>query len=240
MKLLSSNQPIADAEVQTFQENNMQLRLIGVRSAALLLPALALASSGVNAPSETGAFTFYSGAGWSFGFPSVQAIVSVPGGPTAVSPLKKTLPNYHVGADIRAWKFLVPFVDFSVIDTGKATAQVGSYESQGSANTFLSNSGVRFMGRASRLRPYAEVGGGLLHQGLKASFIANGQSYPASASGSTSDIMYGGGVRMFWAKRWGSDISFDGYHATQTLSGAGQNFSAVRFSLFFQTKSSVQ
>src|SRR5580698_10186341 len=80
-------------------------------------------------PNENGAATFYYSVGTSFGFPADQAIVITNQGSIA-SPKKTVLPNLGVGATIRAWRYIVPFVDLNVIDTGKATAQVGAAQAQ--------------------------------------------------------------------------------------------------------------
>lgn len=200
-------------------------------------PLFATAADTTHTNSETGAVSFASSGGWSFGLPSVQAIAT-DGNNTAISPLKKTLPLYNFEVGVRAWKFLVPFFEFSVIDTGKASAQTGSVSSSGQADTFGINGGIRIIGHRSRLRPYAEFGGGILHQKLNATFTQNGQSYSASASGSVPDIMYGGGLQVMLGKKWGSDLGFDAYHLTQPTISSTQNYSAMRFGIFYQTKSS--
>lgn len=78
----------------------------------------------------------------------------------------------------------------------------------------------------------------MIHQKLDATFTADGQSYSASASGSVPDIMYGGGVQVMLGKKWGSDLGFDAYHFTQPTASGTQNYSAMRFGVFYQTKSS--
>lgn len=189
---------------------------------------------------ESGSVNLYTTSGWSFGFPSVRAAVAVPGRVSIISPEKTTLPTYGVGVGVRAWKFLVPFVDFTAIDTGKATAQIGSFSSTAQANTFTFDGGLRLIGARSRVRPYAEFGGGAVHQDLKGNFIVGGVSTPLSGSATVGSFLYGGGLQFFWGRKWGSDIGFDGYRVSQPLNGAGQNFNRVSFGLFYQTKSSVQ
>jgi hypothetical protein len=186
-------------------------------------------------PSETGAVLVYADSGWSFGLPSVQAFVTV-GDVSATSPLKKTLIAPSFGVGVRAWKFLMPFADFTAYDTGKATASVGSVSSQVQADTLTINGGLRLIGGKGKLRGYGEFGGGILYQNVKGTFSVGGQDTPVKGTGSTGDVMYGGGVQVFVGKRWGSDIGFDGFHVTQKLNGAGQNFSRIRFGVFFQTK----
>ena len=190
--------------------------------------------------SETGAVSFYTSGGWSFGVPAVRAAVSIPKVGSAISPEKKTLPAVGVGMTVTAWKFLVPFVDFSAIDTGKATAQVGSFTSQAQANTYTFNGGLRFVGGHSRLRPYAQVGGGILHQDLKATFYQGTTPTSASGSASLGTLTYGGGLQYFIGRKWGSTMGFDGFHVNKPLNGAGQNYSMVHFGLFYQTKSAIQ
>lgn len=106
----------------------------------ILSPLFATAADTNYTKSETGAVSFASSGGWSFGFPSVQA-VAVDGNSAAISPVGETLPTYNFEVGVRAWKFLVPFFDFSVIDTGKATAQSGSASSSGQADTLGVNGG---------------------------------------------------------------------------------------------------
>ena len=208
----------------------------------LLLPAMAFSAEKENSASssETGAFTLYSTAGWSFGLPAVQAVVSVPGVGSVASPEKKTLPMYGFGAGVRAWKFLVPFAELSAIDTGKAYAQIGTLRSEAQADTFSFIGGFKLMpGGHSRLRPYAEIGGGLLHQKVSGTFYEDGSAIPVNGSASASLIKYGAGVQIYWSKKWGSVIGFDGYHVGTPMNGAGQNYSSVKLGVFFQTKSSV-
>jgi hypothetical protein len=188
---------------------------------------------------ENGAATFYTTGGWSFGFPAVRAFVSIPGVGTAISPEKKTLPMLGAGVGVTAWKFLVPFAEFSAIDTGKATAQVGSVQATGQANTFMFHGGLRLIGGHSRLRPYAQFGGGMLHQGLSGAFSVSGNSAPVSGSASVGSVMYGGGLQFFAGRKWGSVIGYDGYHVDRPLNGAGQNYGGFHLGIFYQTKSAV-
>jgi hypothetical protein len=103
--------------------------------------------------SETGSMFFDVNGGWLFGFPAVQAYVATPAG-TAVSPQKKSLPAYGFDANVRIWRFFVPFFELSAIDTGKATASVGTVQSTAQANTYSLNGGIRFEPAHGRLRPY--------------------------------------------------------------------------------------
>jgi hypothetical protein len=213
-----------------------------VRSKFECLLLLGLASAnGIakNQPNvnENGAVSFYATGGWTFGLPAVQASVSVPGIGSATSPEKKTLGAPGFGIGIRAWKFLEPFADFTVIDTGKAYAQVGSFRSDAQADTFTFHGGLRLVGGNSKLRPYALFGGGVLHQNLKGTFSVDGQGTPETATGSAGSLMYGAGIRLFAGHKWGSDIGFEGFHVTKPLNGAGQNYSRVHVGIFYQTKS---
>lgn len=189
---------------------------------------------------ENGALNLYMNGGWSFGFPAVRAAVAVPGQGSAISPEKKTLPAVGVGATVRAWKFLVPYADFTVIDTGKAYAQVGSLRSEVQADTYNFHGGIRLIGTKSKFRPYVQFGGGVLNQSLKGNFIEAGRSSPVSASGSASSFNYGGGFQLFVGRKWGSTFGFDGFHVNKPLIGAGQNYSKLHFGIFYQTKSSVE
>ena len=202
---------------------------------SLLAPFGVMAASGSPSSGENGAVTFYTGSGWSFGFPSVQAVA----GPVT-SPLKKTLPAYNAGVAVRAWRYLVPFADFSAIDTGKAFAQYGSNSTTVQADTFSLNGGLRIIGHSSRLRPFAEVGGGFLRQNATASFSSGGQTSPVAFSGSTYTVMYGGGVQVFIGKKWGTQIAYDEFRTGVPLNGAGQNYGTMRIGFFYQTKSSVE
>jgi hypothetical protein len=193
-----------------------------------------------NRTSENGAVNFYADSGWSFGLPAVRAAVSVPGLGSAISPDKKTLVAPDFGLTVTAWRFIVPFADVTIFDTGKASATVGSFTSQAQADTLAFNSGVRLVAGKSRVRAYAEFGGGVLHQNLSGSFSAAGASTSGSASASLGDFMYGGGVQLFAGRKWGTDIGFDGFHVGQPLNGAGQNFARLRLGIFFQTKSAVR
>jgi hypothetical protein len=191
------------------------------------------------APNENGAVVFYADSGWSFSLPAVRAAVSIPGVGSAISPEKKTLIAPSFGAGVTAWKFVVPFVDFTVYDTGKATAAVGSLSSQVQADTLSFNAGARLVGGHSKIRAYAEFGGGVLYQNLKGTFYTGGQASPASGSGSTGSVIYGGGMQLFAGRKWGIDFGFDGFHVGRPLNGAGENFSRVRMGVFYQTKSAI-
>jgi hypothetical protein len=189
--------------------------------------------------SENGSIILDLNGGWSFGFPAVRASVSTSAG-SAISPEKTALPAYGFDANVRVWKFFVPFFELSAIDTGKATASVGAYQATAQANTYALNGGIRFESDHGRIRPYARFGGGTLRQTLSGTFSAGSSSTGLSGSGSAGEFMYGGGVRSFLGKHWGVDIGFDGYHVSQPLNGAGQNYSRLHFGWFLQSKSSVE
>jgi len=192
------------------------------------------------AKTENGAVILYSTAGWSFGVPAVRAFVSIPRVGSAESPLKKTLIAPGFGIGVKVSKYLVPFADFAIIDTGKAYAQVGSVRSDVQADTFTFHGGLRLIGGTSRVRPYAQLGGGVLHQNLKGGFTVAGQSLPVTGSASLGSVLFGGGLQMFAGRKWGSDIGFDGFHLSKPMNGAGQNYSRVRLGVFYQTKSNVE
>ncbi len=159
------------------------------RSFALVALSAVCACAQSTPKLEGGAVNLYTNWGWSFGLPSVQAMVSVPGVGTAVSPLKKTLPGYELGMSVRAWKFLVPFVEVTGFDTGKAFAQVGSARSDASATTYAVNGGLRLVSSHGRLRPYAQFGGGALFQNLKGSFAVDGAATHWNGTGSVGTIL---------------------------------------------------
>ena len=208
----------------------------------LVLPAIGAAglSAQTQAPkTENGAVNFSFASGWSFGFPAVRAAVSIPGVGSAISPERTSLPAYSAGVSVRAWKFLVPFAEISGIDTGKAFAQVSSLRSEVEANTYAFHGGLRVVSSKSKIRPYAEFGGGVLRQDLKGTFYESGRPIPAAGSGSAGSLMYGGGLQVFVGRKWGSTVGFDGFRVTSPIQGPGQNYSRVQFGLFYQTRSSV-
>lgn len=204
----------------------------------IVIPVAAFAQNQPPA-NENGAVLFYADSGWSFGLPAVRAAVSIPGVGSAVSPEKKTLIAPSFGVGVTAWKFLVPFVDFTVYDTGKATATVGPLTSQVEADTLSFNAGVRLVAGKSKVRGYAQFGGGVVYQNLKGTFYVSGRATPVSGSASIGSFMYGGGLQLFAGRKWGSDVGFDGFRVAQPFIGAGQNFSRVRVGLFYQTKSVI-
>ena len=189
---------------------------------------------------EFGALNLNMDGGWSFGFPAVRAAVAVPGVGSAFSPEKKSLPMVNLGVGLRAWKFLMPFADFMVIDTGKAWAEVGSARSEVQADTYTFNGGLRLIGSKGRVRPYVQFGGGTLRQNLKGNFIVSGRSTPVAMNSSFGTVTYGGGLQLFVGRKWGTTMGFDGFHVTQPIYGAGQNFSRLRFGWFYQSKSAVE
>jgi len=204
----------------------------------LSVSVLAQSQPSQPAANENGAIQVYGGAGWSFGLPAVQAFVSVQGLGSVSSPNKKTLAAPSFGVTVRAWRFVVPFADFTAYDTGKATASIGSASSTSEATTFSFHGGARFVAGKSRFRGYGEFRAGMLHQSLTATFNLGGQGSSASASDSTRSLMYGGGMQIFAGRRWRSDIGFDAFHTG--VSGPGQNYSRIRIGVFFQTKSTVR
>lgn len=191
-------------------------------------------------PNERGAINAYFTSGWSFGVPAVRALAAVPGVGTAISPEKTSLPAYNVGMGVRAWRFIVPFVEVGVIDTGKAMAQVGSFKSEVQADTISYHGGVRLVGSTARFRPFAQFGGGGLHQTLKGTFYTNGRATPATGSASIGAVMFGGGMQMFWGRRWGSVIGIDAVRLAQPMLGGRQLYSRAQFGLFVQSKSSIE
>jgi len=200
----------------------------------LSLPGMAQTTPASN---ENGALQVYADGGWSFGLPAVRALASVQGLGSVISPEKKTLAAPSFGVTVTAWKFLVPFADLTVYDTGKATASIGGATATSEASTWSFNGGARFVAGKSRLRGYGEFGGGVLHQTLNGTLTFAGQSTASNISGSFSSVMYGGGMQVFAGRRWGSDIGFDAFHAG--VSGPGQNYSRIRIGVFFQTKSAI-
>lgn len=212
-----------------------------MRRARTVLLIMSLAVCGVfgqttKPTNENGALNLNFNGGWSFGFPAVRASVSVPGVGSAISPERKALPIINTGVGLRAWKCLVPFVDFTAIDTGKAWAQVGTIRSEVQADTYAVNGGLRVIGSKGRMRPYVQFGGGTLRQNLRGNFIVAGRSTPVSSNGSAGLVTYGAGLQVFVGRKWGSMMGFDGFHVTQPVYGAGQNFSRAHFGFFYQSK----
>jgi hypothetical protein len=193
------------------------------------------AQSNPEPKSEAGAVNLNVGGGWSFGLPANRAMVN-----NVVSPEKNTLPNLNAGFSVRAWKFLEPFFEYSYIDTGKAFAEQGSFRSEVEANTYSIHGGVRLIGQKGKIRPYAQFGYGILSQDVKGSFIVNGRSTPVSLSGSTGSAMFGGGVRMFWSKRFGSNIGFDGFRLGSEITNGSKAYSRFHAGIFFQSKTSIE
>ena len=142
---------------------------------------------------------------------------------------------------MRAWKLLSPYVDFNFIDTGKATAQVGSVAATAQADTFLFSSGVRLSSQHSRLRPYVQFGGGFLYQSLSASLNLGGGTASDNAKGTVGALNYGAGLQVFAGKRWGFNVDLGGYHFASPLGlTGGSNSAGVRAGFFYQTKSSIE
>jgi hypothetical protein len=187
-------------------------------------------------PTENGSIALGIDGGWSFGFPAVRAAVQV-GDVTAISPEKKVLPAYGAFVGVRVNRFLMPFFRLNAIDTGKATAQVGSTQSQVQANTYGLNGGIRFVATSSTARPYAQFGGGILRQDASGTFSMAGTTIPVSGNGSVGTFNYGGGLQYLIGRKWGVDVGFDGFRVSHPLNGAGQNFGQLRFGWFYQTKS---
>jgi hypothetical protein len=203
----------------------------------MLLASVAFAQNPTPATptaSEKGAIMVYADGGWSFGLPAVRAVSG-----SIISPERKTLAAPSFGIGVTAWKFVVPFFDATIYDTGKATATSGVGTSQAQADTATFIGGVRLVAGKSRVRGYGEFGGGVLYQNLKSTFLISGQTLNQTASASVGSFMYGAGLQVFAGRRWGSDIGFDGFHVTQPLTGGSQNFSRIRIGVFFQTKSAI-
>jgi hypothetical protein len=104
---------------------------------------------------------------------------------------------------VTARKFLVPFIDFTVYDAGKATATVGSVSSQANGSNWSFIGGLRLVAGKSKARPYAQFGGGILHGSPNATFTSDSQSSTSSISNSIGSYMYGGGVQLFVGRKWG-------------------------------------
>lgn len=198
----------------------------------------ALAQSAPAAANETGAVNFYFDSGWSFGLPANRAIAQL-GNVTAISPEKKTLVAPSFGVTVTAWKYLVPFFDVGGYSAGKATASVGTVRSEVEGDIWTFNGGLRLVGGRSKVRPYAEFGGGVLYQ--KPTFTLTVGNIVSTANPTTTmgNVMYGAGLQTFFGRRWGADMAFDGFHAMQSFAQGGQNFSRIRIGIFFQTKSAI-
>ena len=190
--------------------------------------------------SENGAVTVSIDGGTSFGLPAVQTGVSV-GSQSVLSPDKRTLGSLGFTASVRAWKFLVPYFDFDWVDTGKATAQIGTVTSMAQANTFLLTGGVRVIPAHGRLRPYVQFGGGTLHQSVTSTLNGTGTQMNFNGSGSIGAISYGGGIQYLAHRHWGGFVEFDAFHFTKPfLSTGGQNSSTIRAGLLFQTRTRLE
>ena len=207
-------------------------------AATILLPVVAM---GADAPkNENGAVQFYLDYGASFGLPANRAVVLV-GSTSAISPQKNTLYAPGFGVAVTAWKCLVPFVDVTAYDTGTATATVGTVTAKlTDKNTVTTNLGLRVVRGKSKLRGYAEFGGGWLYQNVQADLTIKGVTSSQTISGSAGEFMYGAGAQYFISPRLGVDVGFDGFRLAQQLTTGGQNFSRARFGVFFQTKSTAQ
>jgi hypothetical protein len=201
----------------------------------VLLAMCVIAAQGQTKDSENGALSIYGNGGWSFGLPGVYACVN-----TTCSPEKKTLPTLGFGVGVKAWRYLEPFMDFAVIDTGKAYAEQGSLRSEVKSSTFNWHGGLRVVGGNSRIRPYAHFGAGRFHQSVSGNFSFGNERAAGQASGSMGSLLYGGGVKMFLGKRWGTTMGLDAYRLMGDVLTGGKNFSRVHFGMFFQSKSSIE
>jgi hypothetical protein len=196
-------------------------------------------AQGQGATSENGAVSFNLASGWSFGLPANRAIVSVPGGPTAISPEDKTLVAPSFGVGVTVGRYVMPFFELGAYDAGEATASVGQFTSKISGEILTLNGGVRILGSRSRIRPYAVIGGGVLRQKPTFTFTSPIGSTTGSDSTTIGNFMYGGGVQFFGGRRYGMEVGFDGFVAAQEFAQGGRNFSRFRIGFFFQTKSSL-
>jgi hypothetical protein len=130
-------------------------------------------------PNENGAATFYFSSGASFGLPADQAFVVASQG-SIVSPRKTVLPNVGLGATVRVSRFVVPFVDFTAIDAGKAAAQVGFRAVSDSGQEYVPFQWRSSANRVEIARPaYVQFGGGMLHSRSTATFTFGSQSTTA-------------------------------------------------------------
>jgi hypothetical protein len=217
-------------------------------------------------PSESGAINFYlGGGGVSFGLPANRAIAltsissTVKGKTTtttlsAVSPEKSVLYAPSIGASVRAWKFIVPFVDMTVFSRGTATATAGpqTVVLEDTGNTFSVTGGLRLVAGKSRTRGFVEFGRGQLHISQKSTVTGNPSvsSTPFMEAENVGSFMYGAGIQVFTGRRTGFEMAFDGFHLSntvgfsgtslETLQPSGENFGRFRIGFFFQTKSSIQ
>ena len=115
-------------------------------------------------------------------------------------------------------------------------APKSEYESCRRGGYLLLSWWSRVIGRGSRFRPYAQFGGGTIHQTLRSTFTVGNQSSTQTASGSIASFTYGTGVQTFIGRRWGAQMEIDGYRLARPMASGGQGYATFRAGFFFQTK----
>jgi hypothetical protein len=204
----------------------------------------AYAAPAVEAP-PNGTVSLYGQAGWSFGLPGTRALVNYtdPQGNYyfVESPQKTWLaaPSFGVAYTIK--RAIVPFGELAFYETGSASASAGAASVNVRSSTLSGNFGLRFVACGSRWCGYLRVGGGVIRQKLRPTYIRPG--LPPDEPGVNSrvgNVLFGGGLQYYVGSHWGTFLSVDGLALTAQLTNEGQLFSRFGLGVFYQTKSSMR
>jgi hypothetical protein len=168
---------------------------------------------------SSGDFDGFSGV--TFRLPGARAIVATPVA-TADSGEHNTLPTF--GFTIGTWfgdnRMSGLFFDFSGVDGGSATAQVGSNNRAEASFTVADFHGGWQIQYPGRIRPYVFGGVGVYFQKSTGSLtLLGGNAGSIDQTDHFLSFVFGGGVRFMIGQRWGAKVGIDALSAKVTDSG---------------------
>ena len=196
-------------------------------------------------PPPNGTLSFYGSAAWSFGFPAVRAYVNYSDTQGnyyfAESPQKTRLVVPSFGLAFTFRRLLIPFAEFSLFETGNATASGGAASVDVTSTTASGNLGLGFSACQSRWCGQIKAGGGMIFQELRSTFIRPGLPPDTPVVNShVGDFLVGTELQYYAGSHWGAFLSADEFILTKQLTNGTQFFTCIGLGVFYQTKSSLR
>lgn len=196
-------------------------------------------------PPPKGTLSFYGSAAWSFRLPAVRAYIDYTDTQGdyyfAESPPKTRLAAPSFGVAFTFRRLLVPFAEFALYETGNATASAGAASVDVKSTTASGNLGLGFAACQSRWCGQLKLGGGMISQKMRSTFIRPGLPPDTPVLNSrVGDLLFGTELQYYAGSHWGAFLSADGFVLTKQLTNGTLFFPCIGLGVFYQTKSSLR
>jgi hypothetical protein len=203
----------------------------GANGSPTAAPAAPAAKSNIPAGARALSFDLHIESGWVFELPGPVAFVE-----TSTGAASSGGRHFHIapsaGATFWITRWAGVYGDFIAIDLGTARASFDGLSTSATESLSGGFFGAQFQYPKGSLRPYIDLGGGVLRD------AASGTSTIGDFQGSATvgSIRFGGGLRTMVTRRWGAMLSVEGYRFKGN--GSAVTFPRIGVGWFFQTKPS--